>query len=115
MMRSIFLVGYLIPFSFLSMYIDFRFGSLAGYLMMLIIPALLAFNLQRLSKPYLVFLGNIVSIIISWVFLFNMSGNSGWGIYFKPFTPIVMLTLISILQLIPQLIVMVIVQYRVSK
>lgn len=97
---------YCFPFVYFSMYQDFANHSMLGYLVMIVATSLLAFVGTFFSNPIFLVIGNILSLIISYYFLGEMSGNERWGGYFKPLSPNQLLILVSFLNLIPQLIAM---------
>lgn len=97
---------YCFPFVYFSMYQDFANHSMLGYLVMIIATSLLAFVGTLFSNPIFLVIGNILSLIISYYFLGEISGNERWGGYFKPLSPNQLLILVSFLNLIPQLIAM---------
>ncbi|MFD0870951.1 hypothetical protein [Paenibacillus residui] len=97
---------YCFPFVYFSMYQDFANHSMLGYLVMIVATSLLAFVGTLFSNPIFLVIGNILSLIISYYFLGEMSGNERWGGYFKPLSPNQLLILVSFLNLIPQLIAM---------
>lgn len=93
---------YCFPFVYFSMHQDFANRSMLGYFMMIIVTSLLAF-FGKLSRHGLaIFIGNLLSIIISFYFISGMTENERWGGYFKPVTPYQLLILVSILNMIPQ-------------
>lgn len=93
---------YCFPFIYFSMHQDFANGSMLGYLIMIVVTSLLAFLGKLFSNSIFLIIGNILSIIISFYFISEMTGNERWGGYFKPLTPYQLLILVSILNLIPQ-------------
>lgn len=97
---------YCFPYVYFSMYQDFANHSMLGYLVMIVATSLLAFVGTLFSNPIFLVIGNILSLIISYYFLGEMSGNERWGGYFKPLSPNQLLILVSFLNLIPQLIAM---------
>ncbi|SHE14115.1 Uncharacterised protein [Chlamydia abortus] len=97
---------YCFPYVYFSMYQDFANHSMLGYLVMIVATSLLAFIGTLFSNPIFLVIGNILSLIISYYFLGEMSGNERWGGYFKPLSPNQLLILVSFLNLIPQLIAM---------
>lgn len=94
---------YCFPFVYFSMHQDFANRSMLGYLIMIVVTSLLAFfgKLVSNSSIFLI-IGNILSVIISFYFISEMTGNERWGGYFKPLTPYQLLILVSFLNLIPQ-------------
>jgi len=100
---------YCFPFVYFSMHQDFTNGSMLGYLIMIAGTSILAFFSQYFSNTIPFIVGNIASVIISFYFLYKMeiTLGVGWdGGYFKPLTPNQLLLLVSILNLIPQFLVM---------
>jgi len=93
---------YCFPFVYFSMHQDFANRSMLGYFMMIIVTSLLAFFGKLSSHGLAIFIGNLLSIIISFYFISGMTENERWGGYFKPVTPYQLLILVSILNLIPQ-------------
>ncbi|MFJ6414674.1 hypothetical protein ACIQLG_17985 [Terribacillus saccharophilus] len=97
---------YCFPFVYNSMYQDFANRSMLGYLLMLMATLLLAFLGKLFSSSIYLIIGNIISVIISFYFINEMSWNEEWGGYFKPLTPNQLLIFASVLFLIPQLFAM---------
>ena len=93
---------YCFPFVYFSMHQDFANGSMLGYLIMIVVTSLLAFLGKLFSNSIFLIIGNIISVIISFYFISDMTGNERWGAYFKPLTPYQLLILVSFLNLIPQ-------------
>jgi hypothetical protein len=73
-----------------------------GYLIMIVVTSLLAFFGKLCSNSITLIIGNILSVIISFYFISEMTGNERWGGYFQPLTPNQLLILVSFLNLIPQ-------------
>ncbi|CAM3851206.1 MULTISPECIES: hypothetical protein [Bacillus cereus group] len=104
---------YCFPFVYFSMYQDFANGSMIGYVIMVIGTSILAFFSKLFSNTIPFIIGNILSIIISFYFLYKMEielGVSWHRGYFKPFTPYQLLLLVSFLNVIPQFFVMILVK-----
>lgn len=93
---------YCFPFVYFSMHQDFENSLMLGYLMMIIVTSLLAFLSNIFSNSIFAIIGNMLSLIISFYFISEMSGNERWDVYFKPLTPYKFLIIVSILNLIPQ-------------
>ncbi|ULO09486.1 hypothetical protein H1230_12325 [Paenibacillus sp. 19GGS1-52] len=96
---------YCFPFVYFSMYKDFNNSSMVGYLMMVIITSIAAMLGNFYNKTVAVLIGNLASPLISGYFINMMIGNERWAFFFKPFTPLQLLILVSFINLIPQLIV----------
>src|SRR5690625_3342427 len=100
---------YCFPFVHFAMTQDFTNSSMIGYFILIVVTSILAFLSKFFSNSIPFIIGNIASFIVSFFFLYNMTAQlgSGWdGGYFKPLTPYQLLFLVSILNLIPQLITM---------
>ncbi|PAE15873.1 hypothetical protein CHH91_11795 [Virgibacillus sp. 7505] len=95
---------YCFPYVYNSMYQDFTYRSMLGYLLMLVATLLLSFLGKLFSHPIYLIIGNIFSVIISFYFISQMAWNEDWGGYFKPLTPNQLLIFASVLFLIPQVI-----------
>lgn len=93
---------YCFPFVYFSMHQDFANRSMIGYLIMIVVTSLLAFFGKLCQNSISLIIGNIVSVIISFYFISEMTVNVRWGGYFKPLTPNQLLILVSFLNLIPQ-------------
>lgn len=96
------IVLYGFPFVFYSMHQDFSNGSMMGYIIMIVAVSLLAYFGRRFSHVSFLFIGNLLSAIVSFVLIGEMLGNQRWGVYFTPLTPYQLFILISVLQVIPQ-------------
>lgn len=100
---------YCFPFVYFSMYQDFSNHTVLGYLFVVIVSAILALlsKLNSTSKSFIfMIIGNVLSFIISFHLISEMSGNERWGNYFKPLYPYQLLIFVSLLNLILQLLVM---------
>ncbi|MDQ0206942.1 hypothetical protein [Alkalicoccobacillus murimartini] len=53
------------PYVFYSMYQDFATTSMSGYLLMIGVTSVLAFSCKFFSYSVFIFLGNIVSLLVS--------------------------------------------------
>src|SRR5690625_4534178 len=96
---------YCFPFVYYSMYQDFEYGSLFGYLIIIVGISILAFFFKIYCKLSLLIFGNIATGLISFYFVYTY--GIGWDVgYFKPLTPYQLLLLVSVLNLIPQFLVM---------
>ncbi|MFJ7512818.1 hypothetical protein ACIQW7_25775 [Peribacillus simplex] len=93
---------YCFPFVYFSMHQDFANRSMLGYLIMIVVTSLLAFFGKLFKNSISLIIGNILSVIISFYFISEMTSNERWGGYFKPLTPYQLLILVSFLNLIPQ-------------
>ncbi|WP_203362937.1 hypothetical protein [Bacillus sp. REN10] len=101
-MNLLILCLYGFPFVYFSMYKDFADGSMIGYVLMILVTSILAFIGQYSHHTMAVFIGNLVSAVVSYYFITQMAGNDRWGGYFKPLAPVHLLVLVSVLNIIPQ-------------
>ncbi|WP_230199460.1 hypothetical protein [Bacillus ndiopicus] len=72
---------------------------------MIVATALFAGLSKKYSHISIIFIGNIVSLVVSYFFIGTMAENVRWDGYFKPLTANKFLILIGILNIIPQLVV----------
>lgn len=101
-----FLTLYSFPYGYLAMYVDFAYWSMLGHVLLLVVPAVLAYtNKQRFSFAVWV-VGNLLSFLISCYLTLQMTGIGNWDGYFKPLSPVQLLIFVSVLNLIPQSIAM---------
>lgn len=97
---------YCFPYVYFSMYQDFANGSMLGYILMITVTSLLAFCGKWYSNSIPVVMGNIVSAIVSFYLIGEIAGNERWDGYFKPLSANQLLILVTILNLIPQYLIM---------
>lgn len=97
------LIGFSIPYVFLAMFEDLRFGSMWIYgLMILALITLTRYSIKcSIFIPQ--FIGNIISYCGSY-YLISLQQGDKWGRYFKPFSPLGLLNLVTILIIVPQVI-----------
>ncbi|RDU37911.1 hypothetical protein DRW41_08865 [Neobacillus piezotolerans] len=96
------LIAYCFPFGYFAIYQDYKDGSMLGYLLLILGPAILAFINKLKGYTFLIVIGNLFSAGVSFYFSNQMAGVDRWGYYFKPLTATSLLFTISILNLIPQ-------------
>ena len=100
---------YCFPFVYFAMHLDFTNGSMLGYLLLIVGTSILAFFGKYFSNAVPIITGNIASVIISFYFLYKVESTLGVGWdagYFNPVSPYQLLILVSLLNLIPQFVVM---------
>lgn len=93
------------PFGYFSMHQDYSHESLIGYIIMVVGMSFLALCSKYFSNIMPFIIGNLVSVIMSFYFLYRLEVTAGpiWSDgYFKPLTPHQLLLFISLLNLIPQ-------------
>jgi hypothetical protein len=93
---------YSFPYVYFSMYQDLKNSSMVGYLIMIVSTTLISFLGSFFINAIALIIGNIVSAMVS-LYLINKMGVD-WGVgYFKPFSPIQLLGVVSVLNLVPQI------------
>lgn len=103
-----------VPVAYLALKIDFEQASMIGYIPLIGTSIVLSVIGTKYNCIPAVVVGNIVSLIISYYFVSHYNGGDRWEGYFKPFNASIMLYIISVLNLIPQLITFLIIK-RVTK
>ena len=96
------IVGYGIPYTFLAMYADYAFHTMLMYAVMVGAMGFLAWRCIRIGKLSVLFLGNILSYIISAICIMFFQTKE-WSMYFKPFTAGILAIIISIVMLVLQI------------
>lgn len=92
------------PYAYFSISQDFNDSSMTGYLLMIIATTIIAFFGSLTNNTIAVFIGNIGSVIISFYFNSKMINIDSWDGYFKPIGSIRFLVVVSVVNLIPQLV-----------
>lgn len=88
---------------------DFANQTMTGYLIMILVTSLLAFLVKYFCNFIPLLIGNIFSMMISFYFNEGMSDTEMWdGGYFKPFSSSQLIVVVTLLNLIPQYIAMII-------
>ncbi|MFR9542744.1 hypothetical protein RFF05_03925 [Bengtsoniella intestinalis] len=90
------LIGYSIPFAFLAMIGDVLWWNMWFYLVMIIGFALLCFGAIKTKQYAMVFLGNIISCISSYLCIQQFQTEK-WSWYFKPLTANMLMLVISVI------------------
>lgn len=103
-----FVILYCFPFVYFSMKQDFANRSMIGYLIMIVATSLLAFLVKYFCNFIPFIIGNMLSMMVSFYFNGGMSDTEMWdGGYFKPFSSSQLIIVVSLLNLIPQYISMI--------
>ncbi|WP_290774521.1 MULTISPECIES: hypothetical protein [unclassified Exiguobacterium] len=106
---------YLIPFAWLGPYLDWKEGSILGYVLFLFGLGALSYSLARRGKPKYIVIGNIVSFAISYGIALSVGEGYGEG-YFNPLTVNQLVLGVSVLNLVVQIpIMMNVIQNKVMK
>ena len=105
------LVGYCIPFSFLGMYGDATFGSMWLYALTIIGYGFLCWFCIRYCSLTTLILGNVLSCGVS-VVCVELFQTEKWAWYFKPFTAMNMVIVISVAAFIIQLVIWLVTKNR---
>jgi hypothetical protein len=86
-----------------------------GYLIMIVSTSILAFLTKYFCNHIPFIIGNILSMIISFYFSGGMSDIEMWeGGYFTPFNPSLLIVVVSLINLIPQYISMILAKWVYS-
>lgn len=102
LIRGLLLIGYCIPFAFLSMYGDATYGTMLLYALMIAGLSILCSGVIKSKQFAVVIFGNMLSFIISYIFVQEFYTDK-WGWYFKPFTANGLLIVISFFTILVQL------------
>ncbi len=90
----------IIPFVYLSLWLDTYFQSVLGFFFSLVLAVLSGFYFKASRQLRLWFAGNVVSTVISLVLQHQ---HPEWHFYYQPFNPSWLVLGLSLLYLIPQL------------
>ena len=114
LVRAALLIMYGVPYVFLSINGDATSGTLIYYGIMILAFSLLCWVSNKTHNVPIVFVGNIISFISSWVFaaVFDLDAMS-W--YFKPFTAQSLLLVVSVVIFVIQAIVVSILVWKKHK
>ncbi len=93
--RILLLIGYCVPYAFLSINGDATSGTIIFYCVMVVAFALLCWGSIKTNNMAIVFIGNVLSFASSYIVaMFGDLEAMAW--YFKPFTAQSLLIVISI-------------------
>lgn len=91
-----------LPFPFFSIYLDFTYRSMSGYLVMMIaLTSFLILSVKR-RTPLLLFNGSVLSTIILLILNQSMANTEGWPTYSKPFSSSTLILTIFVIGLFSQ-------------
>lgn len=111
LIKFLMLMAYCIPYGYLAMKGDATSGTMIFYGFMIIGFGILCRTAIRTHNTIILIIGNILSFISSYLFtLRNLPEEWSW--YFKPFTPVGLLVLITIVSFIIQIASIIIVKAR---
>jgi len=103
------------PYAYSAIKTDFAQASMIGYIPLIGVSIILSVIGTTLKCTPAVIVGNIASLIVSYYFVSHYSGGDRWDGYFKPFDATITLYIISILNIIPQLIIVLLVKRRMRR
>jgi hypothetical protein len=95
--RKLLYLIFLIPFTFIGMYIDFYWRSVTGYFLVFLALAIISI-FQHSTKHILIL--NVITFVSSLVFTLFFLQDKNY--YFKPFSTDTLVLIESLLWLIPQ-------------
>ncbi|WP_432361489.1 hypothetical protein [Sporosarcina sp. UB5] len=96
------LAVYCIPFVFLSMYDDYKNYSMIVYGLMIIAVWYFAFLAKRKSSFIVLLIANILSFLSSYSWVLRVNKVEEWEGYFKPFSSVQLLVLVTVLIILLQ-------------
>lgn len=102
LIRGSLLIGYCVPLVFLSTYGEVTYDTMWLYALMIVGFSLLCFGVIKSKEFIIVILGNIISFLSSYTCSSQFYADD-WNWYFKPFTPNMLITRISIVVFVIQL------------
>lgn len=92
------LLGYCVPYAFLSMYGDAERGTMMLYGVMAAAMGLLCWGTVKLKSVYTLLAGNILSCAVSCLCVSRLQTEK-WEWYFKPLSAIQLVIFISVIAL----------------
>lgn len=92
---------YCFPYIFVAMYVDYTYWTMLGYALF-IVPVIVAYRSRRAFGISVLVTGNLLSFLVSYYFIVQMTGNEMWDVYFTPLSPVQLLILVSVIHLVPQ-------------
>lgn len=101
-MNALLLAAYTVPYFFLAMWEDAAFGTLWCYLLTILAFSRLLRFVSRRGLTKLLLLGNSFSFFTSLLCIHFFQAEK-WSWYFKPFSPVQLLMVLSVLALLLQL------------
>ena len=102
LMRGVLMLGYGMPFVFLSMYGDATYDSMLLYAVMIVALSVLCFGIVKSKQFIVVVFGNLFSFITSYICIQHFYTDI-WSWYFKPFTANGLFVAISVIITLIQL------------
>lgn len=110
--RALLLIGYCVPFAFLSVNGDATSGTMLFYGVMITCFALLCWSALKTKNVAILYIGNVLSFVSSYAAA-RLSGLEPMEFYFKPFTSYGLIIAISVAAIIVHTIVVMI--YKAKK
>ena len=107
LVRILLLIGYCVPYAFLSINGDATSGTMLFYGVMVVVFALLCWGSIKTNNMAIVFIGNVLSFVSSYI-VAALGDLEAMAWYFKPFTAQLLLIAISIAATVIQVIVAVV-------
>lgn len=112
LIKFLMLMAYCIPYGYLAMNGDATSGTMIFYGFMIAGFGTLCRTAIRTHNTIILIIGNILSFISSYFFILRKLQSEVWSWYFKPFTPVGLLVLITIVSFIIQIASIIIVKAR---
>ena len=95
MIKILILLAYSVPYGYLAMKGDASYGTMIFYGFMIVGFGILYKISIRTNNTLLIIIGNVLSFISSYLFTKMNLSLEEWAWYFKPFTPVSLLLLIT--------------------
>lgn len=99
--KALMLLAYCIPYGYLSMQGDFNSGTMIFYGFMIVSLGILLRVAIKTKNTIVLVIGNVLSFISSYIFI-SQNQTGDWASYFKPFSPLDLLILITMVAFLIQ-------------
>ncbi len=112
LIKFLMLMAYCIPYVYIAMNGDATSGTMIFYGFMIIGFGILCRTAIRTHNTIILIIGNSLSFISSYFLILRKLPSEEWSCYFKPFTPVGLLVLITIVSFMIQIASIIIVKVR---
>ena len=103
-LHTLTVLGYCIPYAFLSMYADVTSGSMVMYAVMAAAMGLLCWGAIKLKSLFTLLAGNVLSCTVSLLCVMCFQ-TAAWTGYFKPLSAIQLAFVLSLIASVIQVVV----------
>ena len=112
LIKFLILLAYFIPYGYLAMKGDATSGTMVYYGLLIAGFGILCGTAIRTNNIIILIIGNILSFASSYLFILRKLPSEEWSWYFKPFTPVGLLVLITIVSSLIQIAFIITVKIR---